>query len=127
MKRGRASNSSSIFDHLHVWKKLAIIAALATLPGAVLLYLLVNEKSVAIRAAQQEMYGTQYLRPLIALQRRMHELALVQAAIGQGEAGSPEEASAIVATIQQDVAALDAVHAAFHSRIAGAGEHGLAL
>jgi signal transduction histidine kinase len=73
------------------------------------------------------MYGTQYLRPLISLQRRLHELALVEQEAGHGDAGSAEEARAIVGAIEKDAATLDVVHAAFRARIAGAGEHGVAL
>ncbi|HEV2884400.1 MAG TPA: methyl-accepting chemotaxis protein [Pyrinomonadaceae bacterium] len=53
-----------MIKNLKIWQKFALIAIALSIPLAVLTYLLVAEKNIAINFAQKELVGDTYLRPL---------------------------------------------------------------
>ncbi len=53
-----------MIKNLKIWQKFALIAIALSIPIAVLLYLLVAEKNIAINFARKEVVGDSYLRPL---------------------------------------------------------------
>jgi twitching motility protein PilJ len=57
-----------MIKNLKIWQKLALITIAMSIPIAVLLYLLVAEKSIAINFDRKEVVGNTYLRPLRKLQ-----------------------------------------------------------
>src|SRR6266542_667221 len=56
------SRIAALLDNLSIGRKLFLLAAIYVIPIAVLLYLLVAEKNIAIDFADKELRGTEYLR-----------------------------------------------------------------
>lgn len=71
--------------------KLALIAVLASLPGIVLLYLLIAEKSISIDLTQQEIAGEEFLRPLRTIVEHLPSYRTLAQARISGETTGPEE------------------------------------
>jgi len=57
-----------MIKNFKIWQKFALITIALSIPIAVLLYLLVAEKNIAIDFTRQEVVGNTYLRPLRKLQ-----------------------------------------------------------
>jgi len=92
-----------------VGRKLTAIYIAFCVPIAVLLYLLVAEKNIAINFARKEMYGNAYLRPL---QRLMQHVPQHKALAHRHRRGDPAAREALLSLqpqIEQDLAALEAV------------------
>lgn len=60
-----------MIKNLKIWQKFALITIAMAVPIAVLVYLLVAEKNVAINFSRKEEVGTTYLRPLRKLQEQV--------------------------------------------------------
>jgi len=54
----------NILNRFKIWQKLALLITALGVPIALLAYLLVAEKNVAIDFASQEMRGVEYLKPV---------------------------------------------------------------
>ncbi len=65
--------SMSGFRNLKIWQKLALVVVLLSLPVVFLLYLLVQQQSEQIHAAQLQIEGVEYLRPLERLEELLPE------------------------------------------------------
>ncbi len=100
-----------LMDRLSYPRKFLLIFLLFALALALTLYLLVSEINNAIRFAEKEIAGVQYLRPLRALQEQLAHSRLMAAAY---MAGQPDQRPALVgaqALIQGTLKELDAVDA----------------
>ncbi len=75
--------------NLKIWQKLALLAFAFSIPIAVLLYLLVAEKNIAINFAEKEKMGTVYHRPL----RKLLEAVPQHARAAAGSEGASDSAS----------------------------------
>lgn len=97
-----------VFGGLKIWQKLAAICLAFSLPMAVLLYLLVAEKNIAIEFARKEFHGDTYQRQL----RQLLEHALTARALaprvadGRAREGDLSQVEALIA---RDFDALDGV------------------
>src|SRR5215510_7237558 len=90
-----------MIKNLKIWQKFALITFAMSIPIAVLLYLLVAEKNIAIKFSQKEEVGTTYLRPLRKLQEQFQSL---ERTTGNGTA-----ASSSVARIDETFRELDSI------------------
>ncbi|MBA3712711.1 MAG: HAMP domain-containing protein [Pyrinomonadaceae bacterium] len=83
--------------NLKIWQKLALLAFAFSIPIAVLLYLLVAEKNIAINFAEKEKMGTVYHRPL----RKLLEAVPQHARAAAGSEGASDSASRADAAIRE--------------------------
>src|SRR5258706_15623492 len=56
-----------LLGRLRIWQKIALIGLVFTLPLALTMYYLLDEKNYKIDFARWELYGDEYLRPAGAL------------------------------------------------------------
>src|SRR5262252_7445350 len=92
-----------MIKNLKIWQKFALITVAMSLPIAVLVYLLVAEKNVAINFSRKEQVGNTYLHPLRTLQEQ------VQSHQRATDAGNSTAASSSLARIDETFKELDSI------------------
>ncbi|HHW78881.1 MAG TPA: HAMP domain-containing protein, partial [Xanthomonadaceae bacterium] len=99
----------NILNRLKIWQKLALLAAALGMPIALLTYLLVAEKNLAIDFAHQEIRGVQYLQPVRALLQHLAEHRGMSNAYLSGDASFREKITAKQSQLAEDLKAVDTV------------------
>ena len=101
----------NLLNRMNIWQKLALLVAALGTPIALLAYLLVAEKNVAIDFARKEIVGTQYLQPVRTLLQHLAEHRGMSNAYLNGDASFKEKIAAKQSQIAEDIKAVDAADA----------------
>ena len=98
--------------HLKVWQKLTLIVAVMSMAIPVIFYLISTRDTATIDFAENERYGNEYLLP--ARQLFAHAIAYrdLTAAVIEGQASYAAQLPALQKSIEQEISAIDEVHAA---------------
>lgn len=107
-----------LMDRLSYPRKFLLIFLVFALPLALTLYLLVSEINNAIRFAEKEIAGVNYLRPLRALQEQVARSRLLARAHAGGQTSLRPDVVRGQAAIQAAVQDLDLVDAAVGAELA---------
>jgi methyl-accepting chemotaxis protein len=102
------SRGAGLLGRLKIWQRLAAICLAFTLPLAVLLYLLVAEKNIAIEFGHKEYLGNAYQRPLRQLLDHAIAARALRARLTDGRARE-SDVEQMEALILRDFDALETV------------------
>src|SRR6476619_3692882 len=92
--------ATRLLGRFRIWQKIALIGLVFTLPLALTMYYLLDEKNYKIDFARWELYGDEYLRPSGALL----ESVLTHKALSQQKFGGGASAKVELAKLEARIA-----------------------
>lgn len=99
----------NVLQKMRLWHKLAIAGGALLLPIAVLVFLLIAEKNIAINFAQKEIHGVEYNLPARSLAQHIAQHRGMTNALLNGDESFREKLLAKQQAIASDIEAIDAV------------------
>ena len=103
-----------VLGSLRIWQKLSCLVALLMIPLAVVIYLLVAEKQIAIDFAQKEIYGAEFIAPMTLLQAHIAKhRGMSNVANAASKPEIQRKFTAVLDDIAETIAAIDAVNARY--------------
>ncbi|WP_051942286.1 hybrid sensor histidine kinase/response regulator [Streptacidiphilus rugosus] len=128
LERGPSAAKDRHRFKLRLWHKLAAIAFAFIVPLALATSFLVNQENSGTRFAQNELHGTQYLRPLSALLVDLANYRSLGVRAVQGEPASAQQTTALTEAIDNDMAQLTRIDAQLqHALKTAPGTQGVIL
>ena len=104
---------ANLFKNIRIWKKLAIIGLVLSIPIFLLAYLLVTEMNIAIRFTHKETQGVEYIQTVRELLQHTAEHRGMSNAYLNGDASFREKILAKQNQITNDIELIDAVDAKY--------------
>ncbi|MBK8508435.1 MAG: nitrate- and nitrite sensing domain-containing protein [Candidatus Competibacteraceae bacterium] len=103
----------NILNRFKIWQKLALLITALGVPIALLAYLLVAEKNVAIDFASQEMRGVEYLKPVRQLLQNIAEHRGLSSGYLNGDTAFREKITAKQNQLAKHIEVMDTIDARY--------------
>jgi methyl-accepting chemotaxis protein len=104
--------------HLKVWQKLTLMVAVMSMSIPVIFYLISTRDAATIDFAQNERYGDEYLVPTRTLYANAVSYRDLVSVVREGQPSYAQRLASLQKSIDQDLAAIEAVHTARGSLLA---------